>query len=128
MVISRSILDGKNITRARLYARGFEKLQDFPTDSPCCSRKGERSAFALISSENWNISLIDVKGALLQGRKIERIVYLRPPKEAKTSKVRKLRKCVYGLADSSRYWYLRVREELFKLGAKTSSIDPELFY
>ena len=63
MVISRNIVDGKNITKARLYARGFEKLQDFPTYSPCCSRKGERSAFALITSENWNISLIDVKGA-----------------------------------------------------------------
>ena len=40
----------------------------------------------------------------------------------------KLRKSVYGLADASRYWYLRVREELFKLGAKISSIDPGLFY
>ena len=35
---------------------------------------------------------------------------------------------MYGLADASRYWYLRVREELLKLGAKISSIDPGLFY
>ena len=33
-----------------------------------------------------------------------------------------------GFADASRYWYLCVREELLKLGAKISSIDPELFY
>ena len=35
-----------------------------------------------------------------------------PPKEANTLNIWKLQKCVYGLADASRYWYLRVREEL----------------
>ena len=35
---------------------------------------------------------------------------------------------MYGLADASRYWYLRVREELLKLGEKISSIDPGSFY
>ena len=117
-----------NITKARLCARGFEELQDFPTDSPCCSRIGVRTIFALVVSQNWNISSIDVKAAFLQGRKIERIVHLSPPKEANTSKVWKLQKCVYGLVDTSRYWYLSVREELLKVGAKISSIDPGLFY
>ena len=69
-----------------------------------------------------------MKTASLQGRKTERIVYLHPPAEANTSKVWKLQKCVYGLADASRYWYLHVREELLKLGAKISSLDPGLFY
>ena len=64
-----------NITKARLCARGFEELQDFPTDSPCCSRIGVRTIFALVVSQNWNISSIDVKAAFLQGRKIERIVH-----------------------------------------------------
>ena len=40
----------------------------------------------------------------------------------------KLQKCVYGLADACRYWYLRVKEELIKLGANVSSVDPGLFY
>ena len=35
---------------------------------------------------------------------------------------------MYGLAGASRYWYLHVREEQLKLGAKVSSIDPGLFY
>ena len=48
---------------------------------------------------------------MFEKRKMERIVYLHPPKEANTSKVWKLQKCVYGLADASRYWYLRVTEE-----------------
>ena len=73
-VISLKVVDGNNITKARLCAREFEELQDFPTDSPCCSRIGVRSIFALIASQNWNISSTDVKTAFLQGRKIERIV------------------------------------------------------
>ena len=35
---------------------------------------------------------------------------------------------MYGLADVSRYWHLRVKEELIKLGANVSSVDPGLFY
>ena len=82
-VISRKVVDGKNITKTRLCARGFEELQGFPTNSPCCSQIGVKSVFALIASQNWNISSIDVKTAFLQGRKIERIVYFHTPKTAK---------------------------------------------
>ena len=35
---------------------------------------------------------------------------------------------MHGLADASRYWYLRVKEELIKLGANVSLVDPGLFY
>ena len=75
-VISRKVADGSNITKARVCARGFEELQDIPTNSPCCSTIGGRSIFALIASRNWNISLINVKTTFLQGRKIERTVHL----------------------------------------------------
>ena len=34
---------------------------------------------------------------------------------------------MFGLADTSRYWYLKVREELCKLGARTSQFDQGLF-
>ena len=44
-VISTKVVDGKNITKTRLCARGFEELQDFPTDSPCCSQIGLRSVY-----------------------------------------------------------------------------------
>ena len=47
-----------------------------------------------------------MKTAFLQGKKIEREVYICPPKEAATNKVWKLQKCVHGLSDASRYWYL----------------------
>ena len=36
-VLSRKVKNGENITKARLCARGFEEVKDFPNDSPCCS-------------------------------------------------------------------------------------------
>ena len=81
-VISRKVVDRNNLIQARLCARGFEELQDFPTDSPCCSRIGVRSIFAQTAPQNWNISSIDAKTAFLQGRKIKLYicVHLRKPK------------------------------------------------
>ena len=37
-------------------------------------------------------------------------------------------KCGHGLVDTGRYWYLRVKKELIKLGADVNSIDQGLFY
>ena len=68
--ISRKVVDGRNITKARLCARRFEELQDFPTNSPCCSQIGVRSLFALVASQNWSIGLIDVRTAFWKVRKI----------------------------------------------------------
>ena len=50
------------------------------------------------------------------------------PKEAGTEKLWKLKKCVYGLTDASRQWYLRVAEELSKLGFYESIYDEAVFY
>ena len=55
-------------------------------------------------------------------------IYICPPKEAATNKVWKLQKFVCVLGDASRYWYLRVKEELINLGGNVSSTDPGTFY
>ena len=127
-VIKPKIIDDKPGIKARLCARGFEEEQNFRTDSPTCSREGLRTMFSLIASKKWPINAIDVKGAFLQGKDLERCIIVRPPKEAQTDKIWKLNKCVYGLGDASRYWYLKVREELCKLGARPSKLDQGVFY
>lgn len=119
--------DGKTSIKARLCARGFQEEQEFRTDSPTCSREGIRTALTLIASNSWKLNSIDVKTAFLQGKAIERDVYVKPPKEANTNSIWKLKKCVYGLADASRYWYLKFREELIKLGATPCSLDQGIF-
>ena len=40
----------------------------------------------------------------------------------------KLKKCVYGLTDATKHWYLRVAEELSKLGVHKSIYDEVVFY
>ena len=128
-VLSLKSKNGENVTKARLCAPGFNEIKDFPTDSSCCSWTGVWSMFFLIASNRWKVQAIDVKTAFLQGKQIERTVYLWPhPKEANTNKIWRLPKFVYGLADVSRYWHLRVKEELIKLGANVSSVDSGLFY
>ena len=37
------------------------------------------------------------------------------------------KKCVYGLADASRYWQLKLREELIRLGATPIKLDQGIF-
>ena len=69
-----------------------------------------------------------MKTAFLQEKLIEQTVYMTPPKEAQTNKVWKLGKCVvYGLEDASRYWYLKFREELIKLGSIPTQLDQDAF-
>jgi len=127
-VVTQKIINDNPITKARLCARGFEEDQNFRTDSPTCSREGIRVILTLIASKGWKCNSLDVKTAFLQGKVLERVVIVKPPKEAQTDKLWLLQKCVYGLADASRYWYLKVKEELCKLGGKPSKYDQGIFY
>ena len=69
------------------------------------------------------------KAAFLQGKTIERDVFINPPEEFKEDNIAwRLKTCDYELNDASRTWYLRVREEFIKLGAQPSPYDPVLFY
>ena len=119
--------NGEQYCKARLCVRGFEEEQNYRTDSPTCSREGIRLFLSATASRRWKIHALDVKGAFLQGQELDRQVIIRPPKEADTSKLWELRKCAYGLADAPRRWYLRLREELLKLGASPSRYDNGIF-
>ena len=118
---------GKAYTKARLVARGFEEDQNFRTDSPTCGRESLRLTLMIIAGKKWQLNSIDIKSAFLQGHELDREVYLRPPKEMGTDKIWKLKKCVYGLADAPREFYLRLSSELEKLGTTSSRLDKALF-
>ena len=98
------------------------------TESPTCSRESVHLAITFITSNKWNLNAIDIKTSFLQGKKIDRTVIIKPPEEAQTNKLWKLNKCVYGLADTPRCWYLRLKEELLKLIVTISKYVPALFY
>lgn len=115
--------------KARLTARGFEEDIISAVDSPTIGKNCVRILLAIAASKHWTIKSTDVKSAFLQGQELQRDVYLQPPKEASTSKdqIWKLRRCLYGLNDAARQFYMSLSEELIKLGAVKSKLDPSLF-
>ena len=117
-------------TKARLVIRGYEEMpeEQIRSDSPTCMKENVRMMLAVATSRNWKINTLDIKAAFLQGNKIIRDVYINPPKEfRKPGVLWKLNKVVYGLCDASRSWYLRIKEELIKLGMTRSKLDGSVF-
>ena len=78
----------------------------------------------------WSANSIDIKAAFLQSEGIGRDVYLVPPTEAKCDEniLWKLEKCVYGLNDAARKWYLTVKDLLLKMNCIQLKTDPAAFY
>lgn len=116
--------------RARLVARGFEEPEEVPSDSPTVDKCNIRLALAIAASKGWNIKCSDVKSAFLQGKQLERLVTMTPPREANVTKGKlwKLKVALYGLDDASLQFFFKCKEELLKLGCKQSTHDPALFF
>ena len=64
-VLKQKLVDGKCSTKARLSARGFEKVESFKTELPTCSGESVHVAITLIASNKWNINAIEIKTAFL---------------------------------------------------------------
>ncbi|XP_077974967.1 uncharacterized protein LOC144430759 [Styela clava] len=117
------------IPKARLVARGFEEqTDDIAKESPTCSKDSLRVLIAIVAQKKWKLHTIDIKTAFLQGNCVDREIFLKPPKEAGTTKLWKLNKCVYGLSDASLKWYNRLKKFLVDQGAKVSASDSAVFY
>lgn len=114
--------------KARLCARGFEEnTYELRKDSPTCQKESLRMVLCILAAKRWQLSSMDIKSAFLQGVPIDRELYMQPPKEANTDKLWLLKKCPYGLVDAGRQWFIRVKEELKRLGAKHMQQDQALF-
>ena len=128
-VLTKKVVDGKTITKARLVARGLQENSDtLRTDSPTCMRETLKLMLAMSCSYGYQLNAIDIKAAFLQGKPISRTLYVKPPKEAQVpGKLWLLKKAVYGLSDASRVWYLRVVDELMAMGVEVSQYDKAMF-
>ena len=115
--------------KARMVTRGFEddEIDTVDKQSTTCSKEAFRILLAMAASHNWIVNSIDIKSAFLQGERASKDIYLRPPKEVETSKIWRLNKLVYGLADASLKWYKKVRNTLLSAGCQVSSLDKALF-
>ena len=127
-VITEKLRSGVTEVKARLVARGFEEHSlDIRKDSPTCSKEAVRILLSIAGSYRWMIHSEDVKAAYLQGKHIEREVYLRPPEDIYNGRLWRLKKTVYGLKDAARAWYLRLKEALLEIGADMCNLEGTLF-
>ena len=129
-VISEKWIKGQKKTKARLVAKGFQegKCAGIRSDSPTCLKTSLRLILCIASSSQWMVRVLDITSAFLQGRQIQREVYLKPPKEAGSKGFWKLKKTIYGLSDASRQWYLKVKESLIAYGMTMSIYDEAFFF
>ena len=128
---TRWVMTIKGEPRARLVVRGFEEEEMVQKDSPTVSKSAMRLLFTVAPNKAWKIKTTDIKSAFLQGKELDRIIYVKPPKEARKKEkkvVWRLKKCLYGLNDASRQFYMSVKDVLIQCGCRQSSVEPSLFY
>jgi ribonuclease HI len=114
--------------KARLVARGFEELDKIQSDSPTISKSVMRVFLSICSTLEWTVRTTDIKSAFLQGQSLDRDVFIKPPSGFEDSKkLWKLKKCLYGLNDAARKFYLSVKSCLLRLGCEVSNLEPALF-
>ena len=128
-VFTEKFKDGQRVLKARLVARGFEEDdKQLRTDSPTCSREGMRMVYFTAVMMSWKLQSLDFTSAFLQGEEIDRRIFLKPPRDVcPKTEVWSLRKCLYGLNDAPRSWYMKVKKALISLGAVQSLYDSALF-
>ena len=73
----------KSTYKCRLCLRGFKENVDPRSDSPTASKESLNILMAVAANENFSIENIDVTSAFLQGKELEREVFVTPQKKQK---------------------------------------------
>jgi hypothetical protein len=134
--------DSEKITRskARFVLKGFkDKRLNFGllTDAPTVACNNIRTVLSHMRQRKWQPYSFDVPTAFLKGKQMSGEVYMEVPDSMKElfpnygefrKPIIKLKKCVYGLGDAPREWYLALTEFLTKIGLERSKLDPCVFY
>ena len=114
--------------------QGFQEKTKHRRDSPIASKINQRLFLAKAVEKGWKAFSLDVSAAFLQGDRIDRRVYVIPPKEFVSTRPKrqepilwKLIRPLYGLTDASRKWYCRMDKELTKLGCRRSKYDQAVY-
>ena len=127
-----------NIVRfkARLVARGFSQVYGIDyldTFAPVAKLAALRILFAIAALEDLEIHQMDVVTAFLLGGLEEEIYMEQPEGFEKTGRkgerlVCKVRKGLYGLKQSARNWYLRLKRYLESIGFVRCNADHCIYF
>lgn len=110
--------------KTRLVVAGYNQVKNKDYNesySAVISIDVWRTLIAIAAKKHLNVRFFDVKTAYLHGR-LNETVYLEPPpgfeERFGIGKVCKLKRSIYGLPQSGRNWYFKLKEELSKNGFK----------
>lgn len=129
--------DGEAVRyKARLVARGFMQEQgiDFnETFAAVVKSDTWKLFFALVALQDLECDQVDITTAFLNGDLENDEIYVQAPRGYEQYNNGKklywrLRKTLYGLKQSARYWFRTMEKKLKKIGFSRSSMDHGLFY
>ena len=84
---------------------------------------------AIAAKSNFKLASVDIRAAFLQSRTLDRDVFMLPPPDIrKPGIIWRLKKPLYGLDDTSRKFWLRVKEVLKEIGLKVMEGDEAFYY
>ena len=124
--------DGQLIKhKSRLVARGFQQEEGIDYEETFASvvkPASTRILLALAAILSWRIHQGDVKTAFLNSN-LDKPVYMRPPKDIRLPHGYCLMvvRALYGLRQSPRAWYQKLRNTLINWGWRVSAYDPCVF-
>ncbi|GBM68281.1 Retrovirus-related Pol polyprotein from transposon RE1 [Araneus ventricosus] len=118
--------------KARLVATGFNQVKNvdyLESYSPVVNIDTFRLLIALAAKLNLAVNFFDVKTAYLHSDLEEEVYMTTPPGyEMETEgKVYRLKKSIYGLPQSGRNWYFKLKSELERIGLKEIASDNCVF-
>jgi len=123
--------------KARFCVRGDKQIKGvdyFETYAPVVSWSTIRMLLCLSLQYGWFTKAVDFANAFVH-EEIKEDVYVSLPTIFQDDSgvqnkelVLKLKKSLYGLAQSPKAWYDCLKEGLTKLGFKTSEVEPGLFF
>jgi hypothetical protein len=117
--------------KARLVARGFQQEEGIDyeeTFATVVKASSYKLLLALAALLGLPVYLMDVKTAFLHGW-LDEEIFMRPPPGFRIpkGKVLRLKKSLYGLKQSPRQWYAKLRQTLEKMGFRASTFDGCVF-
>eukprot|EP00798_Chlamydomonas_sp_ICE-L_P005173 gene5173-biopygen12229 len=116
--------------KARLVAKGYAQRPGMDYDevfAPVAKLATIRFILSMAADPAAHLAQLDVSTAFLNGIVEEEIYCTQPPGFEKDHRVCRMWKCLYGLKQASRQWYLKVKEDMIDLGFKEVDVDQGLF-
>lgn len=119
--------------KARLVANGMHQIDGVDvqeTFAPVIKPSTIRLVLFIVVSNGWKLRQLDVSNAFLHGHLQENVFMSQPPgfrDEIYPDYICHLKKSLYGLKQSPRAWFKRLRDFLLEVSFKEGLSDSSLF-